>query len=330
MLQNQILQMNNYFKLFAFCKAVRGKEKSIVCNLQKAKIKFIPNSMYEVILLLESKPFDEVKSMFTDEHLNTFIEYIDFLLKNNLGFFTTEPERFPALNENWNTPEFINNAIFEYRFTNYDILQVIEQLNNLLCKHVELRIIDYAKANFGELSDILQKFEDTTIRSISLIFSDCQNISDADIKLLIAKTKKISALIFYSASLQKTTIDDDVAIQYIQEDFAVIKSKEFPIDKYIINIDYFMEALQFNPYYNKKICISEEGNIKNCLKHQAHFGNISTSDMQQIIQGNQFQKLWFASHDKIIDIKDSELRYNILISNNLKEVSPDVYSIVSE
>lgn len=321
--------MNKYFILFAFCKPVRGRNKSIICNLQKAKIKFIPNSLYDVLQLLASKPYSEVSAMFNKNELSTFNEYINFLIKENFGFFTNCPENFGKLETFWDTPQFINNAIVEYAFSGYNIHSLLQQLDNLLCKHVELRIFDFDKKNLSELYNIMQFFEDKTFVSVTLILTDAQSITEKEIDILINGKNKLTNIIFYSSSTYKNKIINNIPVQYQTEIFDTASKKEFPIDKFIVTIDFFLEALQYNPYYNKKICVSKTGLIKNCIKHTNSFGNINELELEKIMNNNEFKKLWFISHDKIIEIRDSELRYTILVSNNLKEVAPDLYSIIT-
>ena len=69
---------DTYLLLFSFCKVVKGEEKSIICDFQKEKIKFIPNEMVTVIEMLQEQTFDFVKSQFVED-LGIFNSYITFL-----------------------------------------------------------------------------------------------------------------------------------------------------------------------------------------------------------------------------------------------------------
>ncbi len=104
----------------------------------------------------------------------------------------------------------------------------------------------------------------------------------------------------------------------------------FPKNKYIINIDFIVEAQQHNPYYNKKVCIDEFGNVKNCLLHEKTFGNINENKIIDIMSGGDFKKLWFASHDKIKGIMGNELRYNMLVTDPLQQIAEDEFEIVEK
>lgn len=99
--------------------------------------------------------------------------------------------------------------------------------------------------------------------------------------------------------------------------------------KYLINnIQYFYECQEYNPYYNKKVSIDRKGDIKNCIKNKAVFGNILYNKLEAVIQSQAFREFWFVSHDRILEIKDSELRYNYIITNDLEKVSDQYYRLI--
>ena len=59
-----------------------------------------------------------------------------------------------------------------------------------------------------------------------------------------------------------------------------------------MNIELFSEAQKYNTYYNKKISIDCNGNIKNCLSNEKHFGNISKNKLSDIIKKREYNYLW--------------------------------------
>ena len=46
------------------------------------------------------------------------------------------------------------------------------------------------------------------------------------------------------------------------------------------------------------------------------------------INQKKFRILWFASSDKIIDIKDNPMRYNMYVTNQLRKEENGLYSII--
>ena len=47
-----------------------------------------------------------------------------------------------------------------------------------------------------------------------------------------------------------------------------------------------------------------------------------------MIQSQAFREFWFVSHDRILEVKDSELRYNYIITNDLEKVSDQYYRLI--
>ena len=48
----------------------------------------------------------------------------------------------------------------------------------------------------------------------------------------------------------------------------------------------------------------------------------------QVIHQEDFRELWSVSCDKIIDIKDNPMRYNMYVTNQLKKEKNGFYSII--
>lgn len=320
--------MQKYFKLYAHCYAVKGTERSAVYNLKYRNVKFIPNSMYEVITLLEKHPVAEVRQMFEAEDQLIFEEYLNFLKQEKLGFSTAEPQCFPPLPLDWNTPEHISNAVLEYSYDHYDLPAVINSLDSLLCKHIEIRIPEKPRTR-QDLEHMLDHMKDKTFRSIFL-FVNYSNILKEDYLLqLYEKYQKLNVIVVYNVPPGvKAGCLLDRKIYLLKEDLEQTRfDGVFPKDTYIISIAYFTEALQHNPYYNRKVAIDRLGNIRNCLLHKNAFGNVNTHNLQQVTETEAFRDLWYASHDKIEGIRDSELRYCMMVSDVLEKVSDDHYRI---
>ena len=132
-----IKKSNVYLRLFASCVPVKGALRASVCDLQRGKTFFIPLSLFEIIEECKRYSYDKIQKIYQEEK-EILDDYFNFLIENEIGFFTDEPDRFPLLNLSWDAPEFINNIIIE----NLECSQlslIITELRNLKCKYVELR-----------------------------------------------------------------------------------------------------------------------------------------------------------------------------------------------
>lgn len=314
---------NSFFKLFSHNIPVLGKDMSVLYNLQKSKLIYIPNSMFEVLVLMKKRTVREVKANVDTEFLPLFDEYLAFLKKNDLGFFTLFPEEFPEMNMQWHSPNEIISANIEHDATDsrYDLNDVFNQLEDLTCFHIELRI---RNATASCLDRINQWTEGKIFKSINIIMG-----YDATIDNLLTdfykKNDKIDWILVYNAQKDSAKKSGD-SIKYTS---LSLSSQEliFPSDQYIISVKYFTEALQFHPLFNKKVCIDYLGNLKNDLRFHKSFGNINNLTIKAALQTTGFKDLWFAAPDKVIEYKDDVLRYCKLYIDNLEPIGDGYYKV---
>ncbi|MDV3950357.1 hypothetical protein CMT75_17725 [Elizabethkingia anophelis] len=311
-----------YYKLFAHNIPVKGKVQSVIYNLQKSKLHFIPNSFLFVLESLKTQTVQEIKSKFPNKDERCIIdEYFEFLEKNDLGFYTEEIEEYPDLDLIWDSPNTIINAIVEYNFNQkaYDLLSLVNGLDNLMCFHIEFRLKNVSLEDLIALRICLH---DKVFRSVNLFIEYNSKLKNKDLSEFYSMSQKIDNIIVYNVLSETTIQNENPKIQYVVGDIFSDENYRFPTDHYIISVKYFTEAQKFHPFYNRKVCIDYEGNIKNNIRFYKDFGNVSSSDLKAVIQSHEFQVLWHACPDKVIDYKDDELRYCKFYTDNL-EVLPN-------
>jgi SPASM domain peptide maturase of grasp-with-spasm system len=311
-----------FLKLYPNCKLVQGKEKAAIYDLQLEQIFFVPNTMNDFVNLTEKcEVANYINQVNSRRLLNQYLEY---LFARNLAFYTDEPERFPTLSIDYFSPEHIKNAVIEYEFDNYNIEQLFKELDGLLCRHIELRLIAENQTS-NNLLRICRAFENTTLRSANLYINYSERMGQEILTEVYDHFKKISLITVYNSPEEKH-LKENLSIKYIKNCEEEIFGKHFPRNIYTINIQYFTEAHHFNPYYNKKVCIDRKGNIKNCLLHKSGFGSYSkTNTLHDIIREEKFTWLWNIKHDMIEEVKDMETRYGIMLSNDIEERNGKYY-----
>lgn len=321
-------QSNKYLQLFSFCKIVEGVEQSIICNFQKEKIKFIPNEMGTVINMLNNQPFQEVKEFFKDD-LEIFNSYLDFLLEEQFAFFTETNANFIEMEDYWASPEFINNAILEYDFKTYSMIDVLDQLDEMLTKHIEFRLTNFDESNIEPLKEIIHHCTNSVVRSIRIYFPfHSEAVSERIMnELNIYPIVECSAI--YDSKVSGIIKMNNRTTLFIPQSLIDITRANIDRKFLVNNIRYFYECQRFNPYYNKKVSIDRQGNIKNCIKNRAVFGNVNNDKLSEITSTKEFQEFWKITHDQIMDIKDSELRYNYVITNDLEKLDEGLYRTIN-
>lgn len=301
-------------------KIIKGKDYSLICDFQKQAIKFIPNLMVSFIDDLMIMDLKELKCLYPKE---IYEEYLKFLIKENFVFFSSKKEEFIVLENKFYTPEIINNAVIEYRSGQYDIKNVLKQLDLLLCKFIEIRFIFF---NIEEIYDILCSIDEFVLRSIRIYVPFINYKDSCQLYYKLRNLKKLESIVFYGADQFKNTFKYKVF--YIKESIKEIRKGNLNNNEIIINLKFYLECLQYNPYYNKKVCIDDQGNIKNCIKNRKIFGNVNKHAIDKIINKKDFQEFWRITHDMILEYKDDPLRYNKIITNDLDKISDSLYKIV--
>ena len=88
------------FKLYSCCIMVKGYKRSVIIDMQRSELFYIPCSMYYFIKKYENIDKKEIYKI-NINYINVIDEYYEFLTENELGFWTTEPEKFPKINMDW-------------------------------------------------------------------------------------------------------------------------------------------------------------------------------------------------------------------------------------
>jgi hypothetical protein len=140
---------NKYFKLFSCCIPVKGAVRFVIIDLQRQDLFFINEGTYEILTQQTQKKKDEIYNSYSFELHERLNEIFSFLVENEIGFWTDEPEKFPNLELHWEFPAKITNAIIEV-IENSDFNHEIEELDNLGCRFLEIRTNHLTKKNMAQ------------------------------------------------------------------------------------------------------------------------------------------------------------------------------------
>ena len=133
-------------------------------------------------------------------------------------------------------------------------------------------------------------------------------------ELLTNKYKNIAFIFVYSSPDNKFIKRHVLGLQQIftsKNQFEVTHIKS--LDFFNVNITLFTESQKHNTYFNRKLFIGANGEIKNALLTDEVFGNInelnSDAKISKIIESKEFQKYWYI-HKGLIDVcKKCEFRH---------------------
>lgn len=320
-------ELESYYSIYPHCFIVRGKEQSIVYNSQRCDITFISNDIVELIEQFQILSIAELEKLYK----NCWEDYcgiVNFLKSKKLLFIKSEKDIFPDINLEYSVPEHITYMVVEYS-QKIDFCKILTSIEQLLVKYIEIRFISLlSKQDIEDLKKYMAMLSISPIKSIQII-SDYNNQREIMNLLDCSDFPKVISLIFYDSPNNRCCSFEGKSIEYTKVDYDSIRKFNNDFNKnLILAFPFFLEAKNYNTYYNKRVCIDKDGNIKNCLKQSNFFGNIRVDNLRDIVSRKDFQELWFASPDKIVDVKDNSLRYNMYITNDLSPIGNGLYKII--
>lgn len=296
-----------YFILFANCIPVKGYKRSVICDLQRGKYVFIPNSLYHVAQFFRSDSIKELLIRFNLDE-STLIEYLDYLMEYDLGFYTDNPNEFPEIDSSYETPYLLNDCIIEISEISLSYSdKILNELQITGCQNLELRSYKYFDERL--IFELIERLKVTRVRNVEVY-----NAYDALMKLdemssCMHEQQIISRYYIHSAPFDKIDKDNDKLIFTSEKINSNNCCGNISSNYFTTNLPSFFEAKSYNSCLYRKLAIDETGNIKNCPSLPATFGHINSTSFTELIDNSTFRKFWDISKDQINTCKDCEFRY---------------------
>lgn len=173
------MEPNKYYRLFTPCIPVNGFRRSVIADINRHQLFYIPNSLFRMLTRERDKSLSELIDKYGQESQEIITSYFDFLLQNELVFPFNKEElaRFPKLSLQWDFPSYCSNAILDIaRPSSYDVPKAITQLDEIACFHLQIRLLREVSSTY--LDQLLELTNDTSIRTVQLMMDYCQNIDN--------------------------------------------------------------------------------------------------------------------------------------------------------
>jgi SPASM domain peptide maturase of grasp-with-spasm system len=302
----------DYFSLYANCIPVKGASRSVLCDLQLNRYRFIPNLLYDILIDNAGRTVSAINKRYKDRYNKGIDLFFDLLAKENFGFYSDSIDNFPKLDLSWESPLKITNAIIDIdKNSSYDHLEAISQLNKINCEALQIRIFKAVSVDF--LNSILNTLLKSSFLYVELILSNSKGCSITELKDVLKKHTRVRFIYIYNSRYKRIVQPDGLklgSLIYLKENVpnelhcGVIHESYFSS-----NIELFTESLHFNNCLNKKVSIDVNGNIKNCPSMKNSFGNLKTTAIETVIALAKFKNLWYIRKDEIDVCKDCEFRY---------------------
>lgn len=301
------------FLLFSNCVPVKGFSRSAIYDLHRFDYDYIPNDLYDI--LTDDDGYIDCSKFYgiykeDKESLNTFKEYVSFLLEKEYIFSLEgiKREHFPKIDYIYHYPSLITNITININREAEFLKKIIYELNELNCNYVSLRITDII--DFQQLKKFVNHFKESTVYFLEIILSYHSSLKIDVLTNLCNENKYIKKITIYRAIQNKkfNKRDDNLGELIYTKKAYTVNNEDYKKD-FFVNIRYFSEAISKNSFFNGKAYINDKGFISNSSSSEEIFGNIKIDSLKEIIMKPEFQKYWSITKDNILICKDCEHRY---------------------
>jgi len=306
------------FKLFPCCVSVRGFSRSVIYDLNRSEFCYIPNDLHDLLDRFDGESVRSIKSCLGVHAGARIDEYIRFLVKHEYVWFDDsldELKRMPPIDTNFSTPAEISNAIFQIENTpNVEIKKMVKDLSMLGCR--DILIVFYSKPKLALIKEVLNQFENSSFKSIELLIRFDERLKESELHELVNQYRRIRKLVIYGSPKLRKARDFAFGMNGIVFIPRIITHSLYSsianTTSFRVNIDFFSEAKNYNPYVNKKVVIDISGNLKNAPNMDEEHGNFNLKPISEVISDDRFRNLWNIKKDEIAVCKDCEYRYMCL------------------
>lgn len=299
------------FYLFANCIPTKGSGRSCLYDLDRGCYYVVPNALVEMLEEYNGQTLDYIKRQYSQEAGNIIDEYFHFLKEMELIFFTKNPDFFPPIDMQWDNPSEIINCIIDLDGSSkLNCKNIIDQLNEVNCQHLQIRVFETEAMEVCEA--LTNASELATLTSIEWVIPFIETLKESDLVRLCERYNRITSIIVHSSpeSICKNDLVYNVPIifsdkQVISQHCCGIVSPDY----FVTSIPAYSESLHHNSCLNRKISIDTKGNIKNCPSMAESYGNIKDTTFTQALTQAGFKHYWSITKDQISICKDCELRH---------------------
>lgn len=301
---------DNYLILYASCIPVKGFTQCVIYDLQRCTYFSIPHSLFELLQENNQKlNIREIEKTFSQEDRETLKEYVEFLLEKELAFGCSDPDLFPLMPLVWDSPSLITNAVVCLNEKTMPRLSaIVNKLDSLGVQCVELQFTVALTDTL--LFKVLDSFHESAICSLEVLCTK-KSVKAINYNSLILMYPRVTKVTMYESEEYNKSIKDGISFELINARYKPDLCGTISHKSLLFSIPFFMEAQFYNVCLNRKICIDEKGDVKNCPMSDIKFGNILSDsiDLKELASSENFNFATKIKKDNIEVCKICEFRY---------------------
>ncbi|WP_421751011.1 grasp-with-spasm system SPASM domain peptide maturase [Croceimicrobium sp.] len=297
------------FKRFADIFPVKGHNRGVLYDLGRKAHFMIPNSFIGFLEFCEGKSQAEIEESLQPKGIYP-LEYFQFMMEKEFGFWTETPDFFPPLNLEWQSPSYFSNIIWDVEEELLPvILNCVQELN---IKAMHLRFS--GKDLKSSLSKTLKAFEGSTVKALEVAFPFSEAFDTEFLRDLLYENPRVSMFIAHGADTDGVDyLDERKAHFYIRSRSPLFYDpNRCLVNRYSFKVDMelFIEAQSHHSYFNKKLYINSKGELRNAPECAEVFGNLHEINRpKEILNLPGMGSLDQVAKSKVDICKDCEFRY---------------------
>lgn len=305
--------MSKVLKIFENIIFTKGFGRTLVCDFFRNDNFFISNELMDFIEKFRNKNLS-----IKQEAENKM--FLDFLLEKDIAFYANVEEslNFPIISNEFHHYSFITNTIIELNDNFEKIKKSIDLLNND-CLCYDFLFFSNDLVEFDFINKILLYFKNKPINSIDFYLKHDNSLLN-NIDKIIYDYPYLRLVIFFEChdnkiyNLGRNTFNS-ILLSKKKLDFSDAKKS---IDLFNFSLKHYTESLTFNTYFNRKMTVMKNGDIKNAPNTVKIYDNIYNDhvNIKKIIESDEFKKYWNLKKNDIETCKVCEFR-NVCVDNRI-------------
>ena len=305
-----------YLYLYSFCFITKGVNRILLVDTCQQNVYLLSAKSLFFFGLISKYTIAEIYRKISVDEVSYMNDFVDFIIKNELGRFVKDISVFPKIEEAWDEPCLIKKAIIDYRNIFHDFKKIFVQLSELACRSVEIRC--YNSFSIWDIEAVFDCLSDDSIRNLTLIlpYIKLAKSERGKIEQIIVQSHHRMFFLFYSVPINEER-KIKLFPEYIRSNIK-FSPKEIKgcsdcgiidIEKFAVpNLQQYMEYKLYNSCLNRLVSIDEMGEIKNCPSFSFSYGNIKYTKLTDVVKRADFQSYWLINKDLIDGCRNCEFR----------------------
>ncbi|GAB3967329.1 hypothetical protein GCM10028806_09490 [Spirosoma terrae] len=311
-----------------------GITRGVIIDTIRRELFYIDNSFIRILELIEKDSNESFEKMVKLVPLPELHKFFDFLVENELAFYSKGPGEFKRIDTSWEIPlEVINGIIdIDTDFSFYE--KALSEFEKVDCRELQIRLFsDLDLTEFQKLVTIINQYE---FHYVEIHLVKNSYIPEEEIRRVIENVWFVTNILIYGSEDNKIVrVINDTGdyfqislgtISYLKQSLKQNGCGSISQHTFTWSKDNIRENISHNSCLNGKISVDRSGYIKNCPSMAKNFGNIASVSFRDVLNNNEFRGLWLINKDKINICKFCEYRKICTDCRAYLDNPDDIYS----